>query len=99
MKVRVFSDKYVLAAAAATDAATAIRRAIDDRGSARIIAATGESQFEFLEELTKAPGVDWKRVEMFHLDEYLGLPPTHPASFRKYLLDLLWSGPFSSSSS
>ena len=89
MKVRVFSDKYQLAAAAATDAAAVIRRAIDEHGNARIIAATGASQFEFLEELTKAPGVDWKMVEMFHLDEYLGLPPTHLASFRKYLLDRL----------
>lgn len=89
MNVRVFSDKYLLAATAATDAAAAIRRAIDEHGNARIIAATGASQFEFLEELTKAPGVDWKRVEMFHLDEYLGLPATHPASFRKYLLDRL----------
>ena len=89
MKVRVLSDKYQLAAVAATDAANAIRRAIDERGKARIIAATGASQFEFLEELTKAPGVDWTMVEMFHLDEYLGLPATHPASFRKYLLDRL----------
>ena len=89
MKVRIFSDKHELAAAAATDAATAIRRAIDEHGRARIIAATGASQFEFLEKLTKAPDVDWKMVEMFHLDEYLGLPATHPASFRKYLLDRL----------
>lgn len=89
MKVRVFPDKFQLAAAAATDAATAIRRAIDEHGNARVIAATGASQFEFLEELTKAPGVDWKAVEMFHLDEYLDLPAAHPASFRKYLLDRL----------
>jgi glucosamine-6-phosphate deaminase len=89
MKVRVFSDKHLLAAAAAADAATAIRRAIDEHGRARIIAATGASQFEFLEELTKATDVDWTMVEMFHLDEYLGLSATHPASFRKYLLDRL----------
>lgn len=89
MQVRVFSDKHLLAVAAAADAATAIRRAIDEHGSAHIIAATGASQFEFLEELTKATDVDWRVVEMFHLDEYLGLPATHPASFRKYLLDRL----------
>jgi glucosamine-6-phosphate deaminase len=89
VKVRVFPEKYLLAAAAATDAATAIRRAIDEHGHARIIAATGASQFEFLEELTKAPAVDWKVVEMFHLDEYVALPATHPASFRKYLLERL----------
>ncbi len=89
MKVRVFPDKYLLAAAAATDAATAIRQAIDEHGSARIIAATGASQFEFLEALTKSSAVNWKAVEMFHLDEYVALPATHPASFRKYLLERL----------
>lgn len=89
MKVRVFPDKYLLAGAAAADAATAIRRAIDEHGSARIIAATGASQFEFLEAITKSPAVDWKAVEMFHLDEYVALPATHPASFRKYLLERL----------
>src|SRR5262245_25554069 len=47
------------------------------------------SQFEFLNALTNTPGVDWTKVEMFHLDEYVGLPATHPASFRKYLLERL----------
>jgi len=89
VKVRIFPDKFQLAGAAASDAANAIRNAISDHGSARIIAATGASQFEFLRELAKAPAVNWKSVEMFHLDEYLGLPATHLASFRKYLLDRL----------
>jgi len=89
LKVRIFPDKRQLAAAAASDAANKIRSAIDDHGYARIIAASAASQFEFLEELTRAPRIDWKRVEMFHLDEYLGLPKTHPASFQKYLLDRL----------
>jgi len=89
VKIKVFPDKSQLAVAAAEDAANAIRSAIDDHGSARIIAATGTAQFEFLEQLTKAPGIDWKRVEMFHLDEYLDLPATHPASFQKFLLDRL----------
>lgn len=53
------------------------------------MAATGASQFEFLDNLTRAPGIDWTRVEVFHLDEYVGLPATHPASFRKYLLERL----------
>jgi glucosamine-6-phosphate deaminase len=53
------------------------------------VAATGASQIGFLEELTEAEGIDWGRVEMFHLDEYVGLPITHPASFRKYLLERL----------
>ena len=51
--------------------------------------ATGASQFEFLEALTTHKEIDWSRVEMFHLDEYLGLPADHPASFRKYLLERL----------
>ena len=87
--MRVFPDKYSLARAAAEHAAAAIRAAIAERGCARIIAATGASQFEFLEELTKATGIDWNKVEMFHLDEYLNMPETHPASFRKYLRERL----------
>jgi glucosamine-6-phosphate deaminase len=75
--------------AAARQAAQSLRTAIGERGAARIIAATGASQFDFLEALTRAPGVDWTRVEMFHLDEYVGLPAAHPASFRRYLLERL----------
>jgi glucosamine-6-phosphate deaminase len=89
MTVRIFKDKRSLSQAAAEQAAAAIRRAIADRGRARIVVATGTSQLDFLDALTKAEGIDWKRVEMFHLDEYVGLPITHPASFRKYLLEKL----------
>jgi glucosamine-6-phosphate deaminase len=85
--IRVFNDKIQLGDAAARQAADAIKRAISMHGRARIIAATGMSQFEFLNALTKTPGVEWEKVEMFHLDEYVGLPATHPASFRKYLLE------------
>jgi glucosamine-6-phosphate deaminase len=56
---------------------------------ARIIVATGTSQLDFLEALTNAEKISWPQVEMFHLDEYVGLPVTHPASFRKYLLERL----------
>src|SRR5579864_2837877 len=87
--VKVFPTKSQLGAAAAAHAASTIRDSIRERGVARIIAATGASQFEFFEALTQAPEIDWQRVELFHLDEYLGLPITHPASFRKYLLDRL----------
>ena len=86
---KIFPTKSQLAAAAAAQAATTVRHSIRERGFARIIAATGASQFEFLEALTQAPQIDWQRVELFHLDEYLGIPITHPASFRKYLLDRL----------
>src|SRR5262249_23557806 len=58
-------------------------------GKARIIAATAASQLEFLAALTTAPGIDWAKVEVFHLDEYIGLPVTHPGSFRKMLMDQL----------
>jgi glucosamine-6-phosphate deaminase len=89
MVVRVFDDEAALGRAAAERAAQVLRQAIDARGQARLVAATGASQFEFLAALTGAPEVDWKRVEMFHLDEYVGLPATHPASFRRYLRERL----------
>jgi glucosamine-6-phosphate deaminase len=89
MLLRVFEDRSTLGRAAAEQASAAIRRAIADRGQARIIAATAASQLEFLEELTKSRGIDWSKVEAFHLDEYIGLPATHPGSFRKMLLEQL----------
>jgi glucosamine-6-phosphate deaminase len=89
VQLRKFPDKKSLASAAAARAATVIRSSIADRGKARIIAATGASQFEFLEALTKVADIDWQRVEMFHLDEYVGLPEAHPASFCKYLRERL----------
>ena len=89
MLVRVFEDKLTLSKSAAEQASIAVRRAILDRGRARIIVATGTSQLDFLDALTSAENIDWRRVEMFHLDEYVGLPITHPASFRKYLLERL----------
>jgi glucosamine-6-phosphate deaminase len=89
MLLRVFNDKTTLGRAAAEQAANAIRRAISQRGKARIIAATAASQLEFLDALTKVPGIDWTQVEAFHLDEYIGLPITHPGSFRKMLMDEL----------
>ncbi len=89
LQIKILADKDSLGRAAAEQAATSIRRAIRQRGVARIIAATGASQFEFLDALTAAPNIDWSCVEVFHLDEYIGIPITHPASFRKYLLDRL----------
>ena len=89
MVIRIFEDQAALARAAAERAAEILRAAIADRGGARLVAATGTSQLAFLAALTTAPEIDWKRVEMFHLDEYLGLPATHPASFRRYLRERL----------
>ncbi len=96
MLVKGFRDQASLSRAAAEQAASAIRRAIGEGRRARIVAATGASQFEFLDVLTKAPGIgwpkiDWTKVEAFHLDEYIGLPATHPASFRKFLMERLVS--------
>src|SRR6266576_3348531 len=89
MVIKIYEDKASLGRAAAEQAAVSLRKAIQESGRARIIAATGASQFEFLDALTAMPGIEWPRVEMFHLDEYIGLPASHPASFRKYLLERL----------
>lgn len=89
MVIKTYEDKASLGRAAAEQAATSLRSAIKDRGGARIIAATGASQFEFLDALTTMPNIEWPGVEMFHLDEYIGLPVSHPASFRKYLRERL----------
>lgn len=87
MLLRVFNDSTSMARAAAEQAADSIRKAIADSGRCRVVLATGTSQFEFLEFLTKSDGIDWKKVEAFHLDEYVGMAVTHPASFRKILLE------------
>jgi len=89
MTIKVFPRGPALGLAAAADAAATLKSVIAARGSARIIAATGASQFNFLDALTKSLGIAWPRVEMFHLDEYVGLSVSHPASFRKYLLERL----------
>jgi len=89
MVIKVFSDKASLGKAAAEQAAAAIRTAITERRRARVIAATAASQLEFLDALTRTPDVDWAQVEVFHLDEYIGLPITHPGSFRKMLVEQL----------
>jgi glucosamine-6-phosphate deaminase len=89
MLLKVFQDKQSLAEAAATEAGTATRDAIARHGQARIVAATAASQFEFLKALSRAADIDWGKVELFHLDEYIGLPVAHPGSFRKMLMEHL----------
>jgi glucosamine-6-phosphate deaminase len=89
VQIRVFENKSELSQAAAEHAAKTLRRLFREKEAVRLIAATGASQFEFLEALTSLQDIDWARVEMFHLDEYVGLPITHPASFRKYLMERL----------
>ncbi len=70
---------------AATNAAERIKAAIRERGAANIVVATGASQFEVLAALVATKDIDWSKVTGFHLDEYLGLPMSNPASFRRYL--------------
>ena len=89
MMIKCFDDKKEMARVAADQAAFILRDTIQKQGKARLIAATGAAQFEFLEALTTLPAIDWKRVEMFHLDEYIGLPETHPASFCRFLKERL----------
>jgi glucosamine-6-phosphate deaminase len=91
VQIKLFRDRASMSAAAASHAAALIRDAISRKGRARVVAATGASQIEFLEKLTAAPNIDWTGVELFHLDEYIGLPMTHPASFRGVLMSHLVS--------
>lgn len=84
MEIIVSENKQELGRKAAEKGALLIRNAIQENGEANIIVATGASQFEILTELVKED-VDWSKVTAFHLDEYIGIPDTHPASFRKYL--------------
>lgn len=82
MQVHVSNDPGRFAA---TRAAESLRKIIHSHGSARILAATGNSQLRFLELLTKEPGIDWTKVELFHLDEYIGIGEDHGASFARYI--------------
>ncbi|MFV0335222.1 MAG: glucosamine-6-phosphate deaminase [Tropicimonas sp.] len=84
MRISIHPDKATLGAEAAIEGGNAIRAAIRARGEATIIVATGASQFEMLDHLV-TQDIDWSRVTAFHLDEYVGLAPDHPASFRGYL--------------
>lgn len=84
MRVVVLNNSDELGRKAATFSANILKKVIKERGKARLLLSTGASQFDTLKYLVKQD-IDWNKVEMFHLDEYVGLPETHPASFRKYL--------------
>ena len=84
MKVKVFNTTEEMAKAAAKQAAQVLNEHIQAGESPRLLLSTGASQFVFFENLAKE-NVDWSKVEMFHLDEYVGMSPEHPASFQKYL--------------
>jgi len=85
LDVRVHAEGKMLGRAAAENVAAALRRAIEARGRAVAIFATGASQFDFLAALCTERDIAWERVTAFHLDEYVGMQPDHPASFRRYL--------------
>ena len=84
MKISMYENAADLGKAAGQLAAQVIRQSIEKKGSANVILATGTSQFETLHQLIKED-IDWSKVCLFHLDEYIGLPESSPASFRKYL--------------
>ena len=83
--VRIFPDKTRMSAAAASHAASILREKLAQQENVRLVAATGASQLIFLEHLAKEPSLDWSRVELFHLDEYIGIGQDHPASFARYI--------------
>jgi glucosamine-6-phosphate deaminase len=85
LAVRVFDDDRELGAAAAADAAATIGDAVSSRGVAHVMLATGNSQFAFLDALVARDDVDWGAVIAFHMDEYVDLAPSHPASFQRYM--------------
>lgn len=84
MKIEIYNSPHELGVSAGRSASQLIREAIELNGTANMILATGTSQFETINQLI-SEDIDWSKVVMFHLDEYIGLPVTHPASFRKYL--------------
>jgi glucosamine-6-phosphate deaminase len=89
MNLEVLPDEKTLGRVAADKASSILLRVLNEQSAARMLAATGASQFEMLNHLTQIDGIDWSRVEVFHLDEYVGVDAHHPASFRRYLRDRL----------
>ncbi len=87
MKIEIFKSKPQLGKKAAADGVRFIKKAIEEKGAANIVLATGTSQFDTLEALVSTPDIAWSKVHVFHLDEYIGLPASHPASFRKYIAE------------
>jgi len=89
LEVKIFETKKEMGKTAAETAARILKQAIKGKNEAVFVAATGASQFEFLEALTSIASIDWSKTVVFHLDEYIGIPETDPASFRKYLKERL----------
>ncbi len=85
MKINIYSNKKETSKEAALQAASILKKTIRQKGTATFVIATGVSQLDFIEHLIAEGNVDWSKTRMFHLDEYIGLLESHPASFRKYL--------------
>src|SRR4051812_10479097 len=85
VRANVYPSREALGQAAAEKAAEIINSAIASHGTARVIIATGNSQLHLVAALTQRKDIDWSRVEVFHMDEYVGLPATHPSSFRYWI--------------
>jgi glucosamine-6-phosphate deaminase len=98
LPVEVYGSREAMGAAAAAVARDVLVQAIKERGEANLILATGNSQLSFLHALAELPGIAWDKVRVFHMDEYLGIEPTHPASFplflRQHILDRVKPGEF-----
>ncbi len=88
-RVHIAPDAHEAGRRAADRAAEVLREALSARGEARVIFASAPSQDAMLTHLADAPGIDWSRVRSFHMDEYLGLPPEHPAGFGLWLRERL----------
>ena len=82
MDVKILKNKTEMSKAAAAYGAEVLRKVLAEKGAANMIAATAPSQFEMMSFLVKEPGIDWSKVTLFHLDEYIGLPAGHKAGFR-----------------
>src|SRR5215212_6041160 len=91
LNVYVYENRKSMGSAAASVIAAEIRRAIQERGRAVTILASAPSQNEFLANLVEAPDIDWSRVVVFHLDEYLDMDDRAPQSFRRFLIDRIVS--------
>lgn len=89
--MRVYPSREAAGAAAARDAAAAIRQHAAGRDKVGVIFATGASQLAMFDALRIIPGIPWEKVRGFHMDEYIGISPDHPASFRRYLRERLTS--------
>jgi glucosamine-6-phosphate deaminase len=89
MPVHVFGSNAALGRRAADDLASILTSAIAERGEASVILATGNSQLTFMQALRALPGIDWSKIVVFHMDEYLGMSDQHPASFPLYIREKL----------